>query len=288
MASWWKLIAEELAVAGGQGSHAKRVARHLGALDQSGSAAKCIALQRETTLGSGDWKRRIAYDTERVFGASGRRIYAALLAAVLPPGDDLADDKDHFDVLPYSVEVEGGTKLAGSKRPGTIAKFIHDIFDAQVPAPGTIYSMRYSTDFTAMTAYGVSAMFGFLFKRGNDFHLIGLRGDGGMGLHAYEASGDGCWNKPDGFTLVDGGPAAHGSQVGPNWIQIEIAADASAVTFRTSADGVAWTDEFTGATFPPPTTGSVTAWGPGAFFDADDDGPYAILVDTWTWRASTD
>jgi hypothetical protein len=200
----------------------------------------------------------------------------------LPPGDD--EDDGNFDTPPYTVEVDGSVKLGGTKKPGSIAKFVHNIIADMPLTAGHVYTMEYDPDFTQMSAGGVLAMVGFMFKAGNDFWIVGLRGDGSTGIHAYEVQGDNLWNLTAGFVVDDGGAALNGTQAGPNWIQLEISSDGAQITFRTSGDeGDTWDDEYTGRVPMPFTNVSqVTAWGPGAFFHGDDDGPYSISVSIWT------
>lgn len=203
----------------------------------------------------------------------------------LPPGEDIPDDPGNFDTPPYTVNVDGGVKLAGKKKAnGSIAKFLHDITDEVPLEAGKVYTMKYDPDFSLMSAQGVLAMIGFMFKAGNDFYLIGLRGDGAAGIHAYEVQGENKWNQTSGFVVDDGGAAVNGTQAGPNWIQLETSADGTTITFRTSGDdGDTWDDEYT-TEAPTPFTNisEVTQWGPGAFFHGADDGPYSILVELWT------
>lgn len=203
----------------------------------------------------------------------------------LPPGDDIPGDEGEFDVPPYSVDVDGAVKLAGKKKnTGFVAKMLHNIIDDVPLVVERKFTMRYDPDFTQMANDGVLNMVGFVFKAGNDFYMVGLRGDGSIGLDKYEVSGDGLWTSTAGFTVNDGGAPANGTQAGPNWIQLETSEDGAAITFRTSGDdGETFDDEFTDIDFPPFTNISeVTAWGPGAFFAADDHGPYSIEIDIWT------
>jgi hypothetical protein len=54
---------------------------------------------------------------------------------------------------------------------------------------------------------GKLAMVGFGLKNNNDFHIVGLRGDGSTGLHKYKVNGTppNGWNKDTGHTTSDGG-----------------------------------------------------------------------------------
>ena len=138
----------------------------------------------------------------------------------LPPGDDIPDDEDNFDTPPYSVDVDGGVKLAGKKKNnGSIAKFLHDISDDIALEAGRIYTMNYDPDWSQMEQLGSLAMVGFLFKVGNDFYIAGLRGDGSTGVHVYQVQGENLWNQTTGFATIDDGAAANGTRDGPNWFR---------------------------------------------------------------------
>ncbi len=176
--------------------------------------------------------------------------------------------------------VDGAVKLHGKKAAGSSGKFIFSIGALQA---GYRYTMQYDPDFSLMSLQGKKALVGFGFKQGNDFRLTGLKGDGSTGLHAYEVSGDNLWNQTSGFTVEDGGAALHGTQAGPNWLQLEVSADGETYTLRSSADGLVWDDEFTDVV--PDPFGDVispTQSGIAAFFDATDTGSFSIAISLWT------
>lgn len=204
----------------------------------------------------------------------------------LPPGDDIPDNEDNFDIPPYTVNVDGGVKLAGKKKDnGSTAKFLYDISDEpgfELEA-GRVYTAHYDPDWSLMAQQGALTMVGFLFKAGNDFYIAGLRGDGSSGVHAYQVQGENLWNQTAGFVTIDDGAAAHGTKDGPNWLQIEVSADGTQITIRTSGDdGETWADEFTDEPLPFGNVSEVDQWGPGGFFNSADSGSYSINFLLWT------
>lgn len=190
-----------------------------------------------------------------------------------------------FTVNPSKNNSGSVLKLQG--KSGGLAKFI---FDIGVPVAGTTYTMRYDPDFTLLSNTGKEAFVGFGFKKSNnDFHFTGLKGDGATGLNAYKIYGAAKFNVSSGFTTVDDGAAAFGTQAGPNWLQLAIASDGSTYTLRTSSDGQSWTDEFTAAT-PSPLTNSTdaTTFGIAVFLESSDKGQFSIDIQVWAAVAALD
>lgn len=219
-------------------------------------------------------------------GAAYDEVFAITVTDVseTPPDDPLPDDGDieddgTFTNPPVVVNVDGGVKLAGKKAGGSVGKFIYDLGAANA---GRTYTVKYDPDFTLLTNTGKNAAVGFVIKQGNDFHFVGLRGDGSTGLDAVQIYGDGLWNSGTGFTEVDGGDALHGTQAGPNWIQMQVSGDGETYTFRTSSDGETWSDEFT-AVDPNPhaDVDGPAQFGIGAIFGSNDTGSFSILVEVY-------
>ncbi len=125
-------------------------------------------------------------------------------------------------------------------------------------------------------------MTGFGFKNGNDFHLVGLRGDGSAGVDRYQVYGTNPngWNKQTGHTVADGGASTNGSQAGPNWMRLITASDGATYNFQTSGDsGATWNDELTGQTPSPFTNISgVVTFGIALWFNNADTGPFSIDI----------
>lgn len=201
------------------------------------------------------------------------------------PGGTIVDDGGFTTPPVVDETVSGNIQFAGKKNSGSSAKFIYNV---GLPTAGTVYTLRYDPDFSLLANSGRTAFVGFGVKRGNDFRLTGLKGDGGSGLKAFEIAGDNLWNKTSGFTLTDGGAAAHGTQAGPNYLQIETAADNATYTLRTSADGVTWTDEFTDVVASPiGDLDNATQFGIAVFLDSNDSGPFTVDVTLWTEATGT-
>jgi hypothetical protein len=217
---------------------------------------------------------------EQAFSVTVTNVSEAPPAEYPPPDDgDVVVEPGEFIDPPISTVVDAGIKLHGKKATGASGKFIYDL---GAPAAGTLYTLRYDPDFSLLANLGVTAFVGFGMKQGNNFRLSGLKGDGGAGVKAFEIFGAN-WNQTTGFTTSDGGAAAHGTQAGPNWLQLEVAADGVTYTLRTSADGVSFADEFT-AIVPAPHDDMVddfTSFGIAVFLESADAGSFSVKVDLW-------
>lgn len=191
-------------------------------------------------------------------------------------------DDGGFTVGPIVGDGSGGIKIQGKN--GGLAKFIYDIGP---PQSGYIYTVRYDPDFTRLSNTGKEAFVGFGFKSGNDFHFTGLKGDGATGLNAYKIYGAGKFNQSSGFTTIDDGAAAFGTQAGPNWLRIVIAADGTTYTLATSSDGQNWTNEFT-ASAPSPLATATGAgqFGIAVFLENSDKGQFLIQITVWSASGS--
>lgn len=206
-----------------------------------------------------------------------------------PPGDGdvIVDDPGNFDNPPVVTTIDSGIAFHGKKKTGVQGKFIYDIGAATA---STVYTMQYDPDWSLLANGGVTAMVAFGLKDGNSFRLSGLKGDGSSGLKAYELSGSGGsgWSQGTGHTAVDGGAAQHGTQAGPNWLQIEVSEDGSTYTLRTSADGDTWADEFTDVVpSPHADVTSVPSFGIAVLLEAADAGPFRVDITLWTEQATS-
>ncbi|RWG16723.1 LamG domain-containing protein [Mesorhizobium sp.] len=185
-----------------------------------------------------------------------------------------------------STTVSGGTTINGKIKSGSFGKFVYPLATV---AAGRQYTFRYTPHFAQLMQQGKSAMVGFGFKTDNDFHLVGLRGDGSMGLHKYKVYGTppNGWNQQTGHTTSDGGASANGTQNGPNWIRLVISPDGTSYTFQTSPDGSTWTDEFTGASLSPfSNVLGVATFGVALWFSNNDAGPFSIEIDQFADAAA--
>ena len=220
------------------------------------------------------------------FGATYEEILTIIVTDVSetppadpPPADGTVVDDGTFTDPPIFTVVDGGAKLHGKKAASSLGKFIYDLGAA---VANTTYVVKYDPDFTLLTNTGKNAAVGLVLKQGNDFHFVGLRGDGSTGLNAVEVYGANKWTSGTGFTEVDGGAALHGTQTGPNWVQFQVSANGATYIFRTSADGVSWSDEFTAvAPSPHSTVTGPAQFGIGAIFESTDTGSFSIKIEAW-------
>lgn len=186
-----------------------------------------------------------------------------------------------YDIDPIASDSSAGVKIAG-KNGG----FATLIWDRGPVSAGDIVTLTYSADFSDMNKQGTHAAVGFAFKSGDNFHLVSLRGDGVQPPAATTENDSqvyGSFSNPKSFTKTSDGAAANGTVSGPNYIQIEISGDGSSYTFRTSPDGAAWTDEYTGE-LPAPLANATDAleFGLGAYFTKQDQGPFVITISELT------
>lgn len=217
---------------------------------------------------------------EQAFSVTVTDVSEAPPAEDPPPDDgDIVVEPGEFTDPPVSTVVDGGIKFHGKKATGASGKFIYDL---GAPEAATIYTLHYDPDFSLLANLGITAFVGFGFKQGNKFRLSGLKGDGGAGLKAFEIFGSN-WNQTSGFTTSDGGAAAHGTQAGPNWLQLEVALDGSTYTLRSSSNGSAWTDEFTDIVPAPhdDVVDDFPTFGIAVFLESADAGPFSVAVDLW-------
>lgn len=199
------------------------------------------------------------------------------------PGEII--DDGGFEEPPIVISVGGAIQFRGKKASGASGKFVYDIGEA---AASTVYTMRYDPNWTALANGGATAMVGFGLKSGNDFHLAGTKGDGsGGGLLAYKVFGANLWNRTSGFTEASGGAALGSQSVDPKWAQLEVSSDGVTYTYRTSLDGVTWTDEFTeSAPTPFSLLTGVPVFGIAVFLEAADAGSFTVDITLWTVTAA--
>lgn len=199
----------------------------------------------------------------------------------IPDEDDPEFDGGGFEQPPVEQSTTDGLKITG--RNGGAAHFLRDW---GAPVAGGIYTMRYVADYSGLNRQGREAAIGFGFKDGNDFHLVGLRGNGHPNTQMLKSKIHGDFRKANQFTITDDGMAESGTKEGPNWLQIEIGEDGDTYTLRTSADGsetpfdeLTWDDEYTDA-LPVPLAEATDAlqFGPGAYFTNQDRGVFSITI----------
>ena len=85
-----------------------------------------------------------------------------------------------------STTASGNTTITGKVKAGSFGKFVLPLATIQA---GRQYTFRYTPHFSQLAQQGKLAMVGFGLKNNNDFHIVGLRGDGSTGLHKYKVYG---------------------------------------------------------------------------------------------------
>ena len=296
MTSWWRKFAEQLEETTEDGSWPRQVAEFTDATAGSGSWKRRLARIVDDPGTTGCWTRRIVKAGSTGTGSWARRLVehggrVPLNIDVREEEVDIPSETDGdasgldqgtlifdggFSDAPTVSNQGNGKRFKGASRD--YAKFL---FSIGAPVAGQVYTMTYDPDWSALSQGGALAMIGLGFKAGNEYHIPGLRGDGADGLNAYKVQGANFNNLKAG-SGTDGGAAAHGTQAGPNWLQAEIAGDASTYTMRTSADGETWADEFTAAVPSPiDSTGGAEKFGVAVYLDAADQGEFTIDVTLW-------
>jgi hypothetical protein len=194
---------------------------------------------------------------------------------VLPDPNDPEYNDDGFESAPVTAETEEGVAVSG-KNAGTTTFLLN----WGVPVADNTYTMRYSADYSGMSANGRYAAVGFGFKSGNDFHIVGLRGSGTQPTTMRVSRVYGDFRKAKNFTVTNDALATNGTKDGPNWLRIVIALDGTTYDLLSSADGETWTLE-RNDTLPQPlsTSSSALQFGPAAYFAAQDQGPFVINID---------
>jgi hypothetical protein len=216
----------------------------------------------------------------------GRRGPGRAVIAGDTGGSGGVSDGGFVDQPVATTTASGNTTIKGKVKAGSFGKFVYPLATI---AAGRQYTFRYTPQFSQLAQQGKLAMVGFGLKNNNDFHIVGLRGDGSTGLHKYEVYGTppNGWNAQTGHTTSDGGASANGTQAGPNWIRLVVSADGATYKFQTSSDGSTWTDEFTGVTPSPfSNVSSVTTFGIALWFNNADAGPFSIVIDQFADAAA--
>lgn len=200
--------------------------------------------------------------------------------AYVAPGSGNGDGDGGFTEPPtVTVTTSGDTTIKGKVKSGSFGKFVVPLATVQA---GRQYTFRYTPQFAQLAQQGKLAMVGFGFKANNDFHLVGLRGDGSTGLHKYQVYGTppNGWNQQTGHTTNDGGAAASGTQAGPNWLRLTVSTDGTAYALQSSVDGAAWNTEFSAQTPSPfSNVSGVNEFGIALWFNNTDTGPFSIVFD---------
>ncbi|CDX26666.1 hypothetical protein MPL3356_60488 [Mesorhizobium plurifarium] len=200
--------------------------------------------------------------------------------AYIAPGSGSGDGDGGFVDQPVVTTTSSGdTTIKGKVKAGSFGKFVVPLATVQA---GRQYTFRYTPQFSQLAQQGKLAMVGFGFKTNNDFHIVGLRGDGSTGLDKYQVYGTppNGWNAQTGHTTNDGGASASGTQAGPNYLRLTVSVDGTTYTLQSSADGSTWNTEFSGQSLSPfSDVSSVTTFGVALWFNNTDAGPFSITID---------
>ena len=195
-------------------------------------------------------------------------------------GTIVVDDAGNWDIVPFVKDDPTGLKLNGKN--GGVAKFIFDIGPA---VANTIYTMRYSADWSLLSNLGAEAFFGFGWKEAdNDFHLVGNKGNGllsSFGIDIKRIWGTANFNGQSGFSDATDIPD-NGTQEGPNWLRLTIANDGSTYTLASSSDGITFVNEIIGVVpIPMVDATTPTTFGIAVFLENSDKGEFEAIVELW-------
>jgi hypothetical protein len=193
---------------------------------------------------------------------------------VVPDEEDPDSDTDPYVQPPVEIVTEIASTVSG-KNGGT-SVFLKDW---GVPEAGGVYVLKYSADWSGMSAQGRYAAVGFGFKQGQNFHMVGLRGNGAVMTTMLASRLYGDFRKAKQFSITNDGAAANGTRSGPNWLRLTIGEDATTYTLESSADGEEWDLEIEDAA-PSPFTDATdaTQFGPAAYFYEEDKGAFVITI----------
>jgi hypothetical protein len=247
-------------------------------VDSFGTGADySITIKATETVGGAEYSEAFTIDvipTEDAEGDSGIGGGSGSGDVVVPDPNDPGSDTDPYVEPPVEVVTEVAAKVSG--KTGGTSVFLKDW---GVPVAGRVYVMKYSADWTGMSAQGRYAAVGFGFKQGNSFHMVGLRGNGAASTTMLGSRLYGDWRKSKQFTITNDGAATHGTKNGPNWLRLTIGGDGTTYTLESSADGATWAAEITDAA-PAPFTDATdaTQFGPAAYFYEEDKGPFVISI----------
>jgi hypothetical protein len=247
-------------------------------VDSFGTGADySITIKATETVGGAEYSEAFTIDvipTEDAEGDSGIGGGSGSGDVVVPDPNDPGSDTDPYVEPPVEVVTEVAAKVSG--KTGGTSVFLKDW---GVPVAGRVYVMKYSADWTGMSAHGRYAAVGFGFKQGNSFHMVGLRGNGAASTTMLGSRLYGDWRKSKQFTITNDGAATHGTKNGPNWLRLTIGGDGTTYTLESSADGATWAAEITDAA-PAPFTDATdaTQFGPAAYFYEEDKGPFVISI----------
>lgn len=225
----------------------------------------------------------------RVVNSAGQQVTAPVVVYITPtddsnesglppPDEDQVVSSPGFPVPPIVQSADGVLKITG-KNNG-LGKIIIDLN----LIPGRWYKVRWTADWSQMSALGTYAFFGFGWRRGNeDFHFTGFKNQPDGTVKVVTISGAGKFQKQKAsFDLVDHGVAVGYTKSGPNWGRLDLAESGVTYDLSSTLDG----DELLlriDDQIPSPL-GNVSLAvqaGLAIFLENNDKGPFSISVDVW-------
>jgi hypothetical protein len=236
-----------------------------------------ITIKATETVGGAEYSEEFTVDvipTEDAEDDSGIGDGGGSGDVEIPDDEDPDSDTDPYVEPPVEVVTEVAAKVSG--KTGGTSVFLKDW---GVPVAGRSYVMKYSADWTGMSAQGRYAAVGFGLKQGQNFHMAGLRGNGAVMTTMLGSRLYGDFRKSKQFTITNDGAAENGTRSGPNWLRFTVGEDGTSYTLESSADGVSWDVEIEDAA-PTPFTDATdaTQFGPAAYFFEEDKGTFVISI----------
>jgi hypothetical protein len=184
-----------------------------------------------------------------------------------------------FDVNP--VFGKGNGKGKGQGKANALATVVFSIGAVEA---GTTYIMHYVADLSLLSNQGKNTFVGFIMKDGNNFHGVGLKGDGTVsGEDPTTIQGN--WNALGSVTITDKGTEANGDQY-EGLVRIAFSEDGSTYTFSTGTgddpETAVWTEEVVDQAVSNITDlTTAETFGPAMFIPGTDIGQFSIEIDVW-------
>lgn len=197
-------------------------------------------------------------------------------------GDGSDTDNGGFVIGPDIVDGDGEVHLSG--KSGGDAVWIRSI-----DAPRYYHKLTavYDWDLSGVNRGGDEIFSGFgMLDASNNFHLVGLRGDGAGGLLVQQIYGSANFNgTSNNWTVVTGSAPTNGTFSGDKRIRILINSDGT-YEFQTSDSNYTtagnWDTELTGQTPSPHSDATTyTKFGYCLFFPPGYKGTWLVTVDYW-------
>lgn len=183
-----------------------------------------------------------------------------------------------FDVTPVFGKSNGKGK--GQGKSNALATVVYSI---GAVVAGATYIMRTTADLSLLSNQGKDTLTGFGMKDGNQFHMVGLKGNGSTGQDPTTIQGN--WNSLNSVTITDKGTNTNGTQY-VALSKIAFSSDGTKYTYSTGTgsdpDTAVWTAEIVDQTVSNITDlTTAETFGPSMFFPASDIGQFTIEIDVW-------